>query len=272
MFDGTVTSADGTEIAYTARGEGDPIVIIDGATAYRASTPENAASAELLADEFRVINYDRRGRGGSGDTAPYAVEREFEDLTAIIAQAGGGRPATVFGWSSGGLLALNAAHAGVPIARLAVFEPPVVVDEARPPLPADYVERLDAAVADGRPGDAVALFLTAAVGLPEEMVPDVQQDREAWAKLEAIAPTIAYDGRQVGDTMSGNPLAADLWKRIDVPVVVLHGDATWPALKAGSRAVAETLPSATLRAVPGENHSITPDVLAAALRDFIKEN
>lgn len=272
MFDGTVTSADGTEIAYSAWGEGDPIIIIDGATAYRATTPENSATAELLADEYRVINYDRRGRGESGDTAPYAVEREFEDLTAIIEQAGGGRPATVFGWSSGGLLALNAAQSGVPIARLAVFEPPVVVDDSRPPLPADYVERLDAAVAAGRPGDAVALFLTAAVGLPEEMMPGVQQDRDAWAKLEAIAPTIAYDGRQVGDTMSGNPLAADLWGRIDVPVLVMHGDATWPALKAGARAVAEALPTATLRAVPGENHSTTPDVLAEALRDFIREN
>ncbi|WP_372505838.1 alpha/beta fold hydrolase [Actinomadura madurae] len=114
MVQGTVTSADGTTIAYTAWGDGDPIVLIDGATAYRATTPENAQTAELLAGEFQVINYDRRGRGESGDTAPYAVEREFEDLAAIIEQAGGGRPATVFGWSSGGLLALNAVQAGRP--------------------------------------------------------------------------------------------------------------------------------------------------------------
>lgn len=152
MVQGTVTSADGTTIAYTAWGDGDPIVLIDGATAYRATTPENAQTAELLAGEFQVINYDRRGRGESGDTAPYAVEREFEDLAAIIEQAGGGRPATVFGWSSGGLLALNAVQAGVPVARLALFEPPVIVDGSAPPLPADYVERLDAAVAEGRPG------------------------------------------------------------------------------------------------------------------------
>lgn len=158
------------------------------------------------------------------------------------------------------------------MARVAVFEPPVVVDGSRLPLPADYVERLDAAIAAGRPGDAVALFLTAAVGLPEEMVPSVQQDAEAWAKLEAVAPTIAYDGRQLGDTMSGKPLSADLWGRIDVPVLVMHGDATWPFLVTGARAVAHVLPTATLRAVPGENHSTTPDVLAAALSDFIKEN
>ena len=272
MPDGTVHSADGTRIAYSAWGDGDPIVIIDGATAYRATTPENAATAELLADEFRVINYDRRGRGASADTAPYATEREFEDLAAVIAQAGGGRPATVFGWSSGGLLALNAAQAGVPIARVAVFEPPVVVGDSRPPLRDDYVAQLDAAVAQGRPGDAVLLFLTEAVGLPPEMAEGVREDASAWAQLEAIAPTIAYDGRQLRGTMSGRPLRPDLWDAIAVPVLVLHGDSTWPHLAAGARAVAEHLPTAALREVPGENHSTSGEVLAGALREFVKEN
>ncbi|MGP4029749.1 alpha/beta fold hydrolase [Actinomadura sp. 3N407] len=271
MYNGTVTSADGTTIAYTAWGDGEPVIIIDGATAYRATTPENPETAELLSGEFLVINYDRRGRGESGDTRPYAVEREFEDLAAIIEQAGGGRPATVFGWSSGGTLALNAAQAGVPVARLALFEPPAVADDARPPLPADYVERLDAAVADGRPGDAVALFMTAAACMPEELVAGMREDREMWSGLEAIAPTIAYDGRNVGDTMSGRPLRADLWNRIDVPILVMYGNDTWPFLATGARAVAERLPTATLKPVPGENHSTTPDVLAAALREFVKE-
>lgn len=270
MTEGTVTSADGTTIAYTAWGDGEPIIIIDGATAYRATTPENAQVAELLAGEFQVINYDRRGRGESGDTAPYAVEREFEDLAAVVEQAAGGRPATVFGWSSGGHLALNAAHGGVPVARLVVFEPPVVVDDSRPPLPQDYVERLDSAVASGRRGDAVALFMTAAAGMPEEMVPGMR-DSEMWPGLEAIAHTIAYDGRNVGDTMSGRPLRADLWDGVDVPVLVMHGTGTWPYLITGSQAVADHMPTATLKPVPGENHSTTPDVLAAALREFIKE-
>jgi len=271
LSNGTVTSADGTTIAFTAWGDGDLIIIIDGATAYRATSPENPETAELLADEFLVINYDRRGRGESGDTPPYAVEREFEDLTAIIEQAGHGRPATVFGWSSGGNLALNAAQAGVPIARLALFEPNALVDDARPQLPADYVERLDAAVADGRPGDAVALFMTVAAGMPEEMVAEMREDADMWPGLEAIAPTIAYDGRNVGDTMSGKPLRTDLWNQVDVPALVMHGSDTWPALATGARAIAEHLPTATLKAVPGENHSTTPEVLAAALRAFIKE-
>ncbi|GIE36851.1 alpha/beta hydrolase [Actinoplanes italicus] len=271
MSEGTVTSADGTTIAYTAWGAGDPIVIIDGATAYRATNPLNRETAELLAGEFLVINYDRRGRGESGDTLPYAVEREFEDLAAIIEQAGQGRPATVFGWSSGGNLALNAAHHGGPITRVAVFEPNAAVDDARPPLPGDYVERLDAAIADGRPGDAVALFMTAAVMLPDEAVAGMRE-MDFWAGLEAVAPTIAYDGRQVGDALAGRPLRPGLWKNIDVPVLVMYGADTWPALAAGSRAIAAHLPASTLEPVPGEEHSTTADVLAAALRAFIKEN
>ncbi|WP_344293310.1 alpha/beta hydrolase [Agromyces neolithicus] len=269
MEHGIVTSADGTTIAYTAWGDGDPIVIIDGATAYRATTPENAATAELLAERFRVINYDRRGRGESGDTAPYAVQRELEDLAAIIAGPGEGRPATVFAWSSGGFLALNAAQAGVPIARLALFEPPAVVDDSRPPLPDDYVERLDAAIAAGNPGDAAELFLTAAVLMPEEFVAGMRSS-EMWPGLEAVAHTIAYDGRNIGDAMSGEPLHTERWDQVDVPILVMHGTGTWPFLARGARAVAEALPTATLRAVPGENHSTTADVLAPELSAFIE--
>lgn len=268
MSENTVTSADGTTIAYSLAGEGDLLILIDGATASRATTPEDAEIAALLADGFRVVGYDRRGRGGSGDTAPYAVEREIEDLAALIAATGDGRPVTLFGWSSGALLALHAAQAGVPVARLALFEPPVVVDDARPPLPADYVKQLDAAVAEGRRGDAVELFMTAAAGLPPEMVAGMRH-AEFWGGLEAIAPTIAYDGRIVGDTMSGRPLRADLWDRVDVPVLVLHGVDTWPHLAGGSRAVAEHLRTATLEAVPGENHSATAETLAPVLRRFM---
>lgn len=271
MENGTVTSADGTTIAYTAWGDGDPIIIIDGATAYRAVNPENAATAELLADRFRVINYDRRGRGESGDTAQYAIEREFEDLTAIVAGPGGGKPATVVGWSSGGFLALNAAQAGVPIARLALFEPPAVADDSRPPLPADYVEQLETAIAEGRPGDAAELFLTAAVLMPPELVGGMRES-EMWAGLEAVAPTISYDGRNAGDAMAGTPLRTERWAKVTVPVLVMHGDKTWPFLASGAKAVAEVLPNATLKVVPGENHSTTGDVLAPAVAAFVKEN
>lgn len=124
-------------------------------------------------------------------------------------------------------------------------------------------------MAEGRPGDAVALFMTAAAGMPEDAVAGMRGS-EFWPGLEAIAPTIAYDGRNVGDTMSGKPLRADLWSGVRVPVLVLYGRDTWPHLAAGAKAVAAHLPTATLTAVPGENHGTTAGVLAPALREFIQ--
>lgn len=260
-----VISKDGTKIAFDAWGDGPPLIMIDGATAYRAVNPINAQVGQLLGEEFRVYAYDRRGRGESTDTAPYAVQREVEDLAAVIDHAGA--PALVFGWSSGSVLALDAAEAGLPISRLAVFEPPFVVDESRPPLPADYVQRLDQAVAGGRPGDAVELFMTAAAGVSAEDVAGMRQN-PFWPTLEAVAPTIAYDGRIMGSTMSGAPLPGDRWARITVPVLVLHGTRTEPWLIAAARALAELLPTASLQAVEGQFHSVAADVLAPVLRRF----
>ncbi|WP_214415081.1 alpha/beta fold hydrolase [Sphaerisporangium fuscum] len=263
---GTVRSKDGTKIAFDAWGTGRPLIMVDGATAHRAVNPVYAEVGRLLADEFRVYAYDRRGRGESTDTAPYAVEREIEDIAVLIADAGGG-PAAVFGGSSGAVLALDAAAAGLPISHLALFEPPFVVDDSRPPLPVDYVERLDAAVAEGRPGDAAALFMTAAVGLPEEAVAGMRRS-DFWPAVEAVAHTIAYDGRIIGTTMSGAPLPAGRWAAIGVPVLVMHGTATMPWLITAAQALAGLLPTATLLPVPGENHATTADVLASALRQF----
>ncbi|HEY4853383.1 MAG TPA: alpha/beta hydrolase [Streptosporangiaceae bacterium] len=264
---GTVRSKDGTTIAFDAWGDGQPLIIIDGATAYRGVTPTNAEVGQLLDDGFRVYAYDRRGRGESTDTAPYAVEREIEDLAALIADAGA--PATVFGWSSGAVLALDAAAAGLPITRLALFEPPFVVDDSRPPFPVDYVQQLDASVADGRPGDAVELFMTAAVGMPADAVAGMRQS-PFWPTLEAVAHTIAYDGRILGSTVSGAPLPGDRWAAVTVPVLVMHGTGTMPWLITAARALADLLPTATLQAVQGEQHSAAADVLAPALRQFIQ--
>jgi pimeloyl-ACP methyl ester carboxylesterase len=261
----TVHSADGTPIAFDAWGAGQPLILVDGATSHRAVNQLNAEVGKLLSDQFRVYAYDRRGRGESGDTAPYAARREIEDLGALIEDAGA--PALVCGFSSGAILALDAAAAGLPISRLAVFEPPFSVDGSRPPLPADYVERLDAATAAGRPGDAVELFMTGAIGLPAEAVAGMRQS-PFWPALEAVAPTIAYDGRIVGTTMSGAPLPADRWAAISVPVLVMYGRGTAPWLISGARALADLLPTATLEAVDGEQHSVPADVLAPALRRF----
>lgn len=263
---GTVRSKDGTTIAFDVWGDtGQPLIMVDGATAHRAVNPMHAELGPLLSDDMLVYAYDRRGRGQSTDTAPYAVEREIEDLAALIADAGA--PAVVCGVSSGAVLALDAAAAGLPISRLAVFEPPFVVDAGRPPRPADYVQRLDDFVAAGRRGDAAELFLTAAAGLPAEAVAGIRQS-PFWPNLEEIAHTIAYDGRIMGTTMSGGPLPRDRWAAIDVPTLVMHGHGTEPWLIAAARALTDLLPTATLRPVTGEQHDVPPEVLAAALRQF----
>jgi pimeloyl-ACP methyl ester carboxylesterase len=264
----TVKSADGTTIAFEAWGDGRPLILVDGATAHRAVNPANAEVAKLLSDEFRVYAYDRRGRGESSDTTPYAIQREIEDLAALIEDAG--QPAIVFGWSSGSLLSLDAAAAGLPISALALFEPPVVTDDGRPPLPTDYVEQLEAHVAAGRRDLAAELFMTAAAGMPPEFVAGIKQS-PYFAPVEEIAHTISYDGRIMGTTMSGNPLPTDRWAKVDVPVLVMHGDKTAPWLATGAGAVADLLPTATLKPVPGENHSTEPSVLAPVLRQFAHE-
>jgi pimeloyl-ACP methyl ester carboxylesterase len=262
---GKVQSADGTTIAFDVWGDGQPLIMVDGATGYRATSQLSAQVGHLMQDRLRVYAYDRRGRGESGDTAPYAVEREIEDIAALIADAGA--PAIVCGVSSGAVLALEAANAGLPITRLGMFEPPFIVDDIRPPLPVDYVARLDAATAAGRPGEAVELFLTAAIGMPAPFVAGMRQS-PFWPTLESVARTIAYDGRIMGTTMSGKPLPAGQWSSVGVPTLVMYGRGTEPWLISAARALADLLPSASLRAVDGEQHNVAPEVLASALREF----
>jgi pimeloyl-ACP methyl ester carboxylesterase len=262
---GTIQSADGTTIGFDAWGDGQPLIMVDGATGYRATWQLPRQVADLLGTEFRVYAYDRRGRGESGDTAPYEPQREIEDLAAIIEEAGA--RALVCGFSSGAVLTLDAAAAGLPIAKLAVFEPPFVVDGSRAPLPADYVARLDAAVASGHPGDAAEIFLTAAIGLPAEAVAGMRQG-PFWPVLESVAHTIAYDGRIMGSTMSGAPLPADRWASLTVPTLIMYGNSTEPWLITAARALADLLPSASLQPVAGAQHSVEAAVLAPALRQF----
>lgn len=262
---GTVQSADGTAIGFDAWGNGQPLIMVDGATGHRAMSQLPGQMAELLGTEFQVYAYDRRGRGESGDTTVYAPQREIEDLAAIVDRAGA--PALVCGFSSGAVLALDAAAAGLPIAKLALFEPPFVVDNSRPPLPADYVERLDAAVENGRPGDAAQIFLTEAICLPAETVAGMRQS-PFWPTLEAVAHTIAYDGRIMGTTMSGAPLPTDRWASLSLPTLIMYGNGTEPWLITAARALADLLPTASLQAVEGAQHSVVASVLAPALRQF----
>jgi pimeloyl-ACP methyl ester carboxylesterase len=255
----TVTSKDGTTIAFDQTGEGPVLIFVDGATAVRA---HDVSLASALAPHFTVIAYDRRGRGESGDSAPYAVEREIEDLDALI--AGVGVSAFVFGHSSGAVLALRAAASGLATPKLAVYEPPFITNDSRPPLPHDYVAHLDELVAAGRRGDAVAYFMTAAVEIPQEFVAQMPSD----PATEKVAHTIAYDGRVMGDAMSGKPLSPEPWRSVTAPTLVMDGGASPGFMRAGAQELVALLPNATYRTLEGQDHGPADEILAPALVEF----
>jgi pimeloyl-ACP methyl ester carboxylesterase len=232
---------------------------VAGALAKRAD-PINASLADLLAEQFTVYNYDRRGRGDSTDTSPYAVEREIEDIAALLEEAGGS--AYVYGISSGGVLALEAARRLPSITKLAMYEPPFIVDNSRPPRPDDYVQQLDKMTAEGRPGDAVAYFMTEAAGVPAEFVAGMR-GQPFWSALEAIAHTIAYDGRVMGNTMSGKPLPAE-WGAITTSTLVVDGGNN-PTFHTGAQALADLLPNAQHRTLGGQEHNVDPQAIAPVL-------
>ena len=259
----TVTSRDGTTIAYDRLGAGPALILVTGALGTRGS---HQALAALLANDFTVFNYDRRGRADSGDTAPYAVEREVEDIDAIIGAAGG--TAYVYGISSGAILAVEAASKlPTKITKLALYEPPFILDDSRPPLPADYVPRLNAAIAAGRPGDAVLIFMTDAIRIPDEYLAPMQQS-PMWAGMEAVAHTIAYDGTVVGDTMFGKPLPEGRWATAAMPTLVITGELSEGFFHNGGRALVANLPDARHATLAGQDHNVSPDVLAPMLAEF----
>ncbi|MFE4973232.1 alpha/beta fold hydrolase [Kitasatospora sp. NPDC056651] len=258
----TVVSADGTVLACSVTGSGPAVVLVDGALCHRGMGP-GAAIAEQLAAHHTVWTYDRRGRGGSGDTAPFAVEREIEDLAAVIAAAGGS--AHVLAVSSGGALALRAAATNVGISRLAVYEVPFSTGEARRERFDAYVAELTAALAEGRHGDAVAALMVFA-GAPAEMVAGMR-GAPMWPAFEAVAPTLAYDAAALGDR-SGAAVPVDLLATVAVPTLVLDGGASPETLRAPARAVAAAVPGAEYRTLDGQTHEVAAEVLAPELLKF----
>jgi len=257
-----VRSNDGTTIAFERSGEGPPVVIVGGALSDRTAAAPLAAE---LSDPFTVVAYDRRGRSDSGDTPPYAVDREIEDLQALIAAVGGS--AFVFGHSSGAALALEAAGRGLSITKLALYEPPFIVDDSRPPLPEDYDAHLDELVAVGRRGDAVEYFMTVAVGVPTEMVAGMR-DSPAWPFMEALAHTIAYDGAVMGDAMAGDTKPLERWASVTVPTLVMDGGASPDSLRNAARALVDVLPNVEHRTLEGQDHGPALEVLAPVLIEF----
>jgi pimeloyl-ACP methyl ester carboxylesterase len=259
----TVTSSDGTTIAFDRTGDGPPVILVDGALCYRRSGP-NPALATQLADRFTVYTYDRRGRGESGDTPPHAVEREVEDIAALIEEAGGS--AHVYGISSGAALSLEAANRGLAISKLALYEAPFIVDDSRAPLPADYVQQLQRLLAADRRGEAVKLFLRQ-VGVPGVLLA-LFPLMPAWSRLKGVAHTLPYDAAALGDTQAGNPLPTDRWNAVAAPTLSIVGGKSPAWMKHGMQSLSEVLPNARHETLPGQNHMVKAKALAPMLADF----
>ncbi len=256
-----VTSKDGTKIAYDQEGQGPAIILVGGAFQYRVIDPRTAHLAALLGPHFTVFHYDRRGRGESGDTLPYAVEREVEDLQALTDQAGGS--AFVFGMSSGAVLALAAAARGVPIKKLALYEPPFNSGDAMTRQAAEnYTKQLTALLSEDKKGDAVALAMTT-WGAPAQAVAGMRQT-PVWSMFEAVAPTLAYDDAIMGDGSVPTGMLAS----VSVPTLVLNGSASPAFMHDAAQAVADALPQGQHRTLEGQAHDVSPEVLAPVLVTF----
>jgi pimeloyl-ACP methyl ester carboxylesterase len=254
----TVTSKDGTTIAFDRLGDGPAVILVSGGSVDRGS---NAGVAEILASGYRVFNYDRRGRGPSGDTPPYAIDREVEDIEAVADAAGGS--AYLYGSSSGAALALIAAEQ-LPgkITKLALWEPPFILDPAARP-PADQVEQYNTMLAEGRRGDAAQYFMEKVVRMPAEFVASARS-QPWWAANEALAHTLPYDATIMGDYS----LPVDRAAAVTIPTLVLDGGASFGFMGPTADALAKVLPHGQRRTLAGQEHNIDPNVLGPALKEF----
>ncbi|HEU4541201.1 MAG TPA: alpha/beta hydrolase [Jiangellaceae bacterium] len=252
-----IQSRDGTVIAYDQIGQGPPIVLVAGASCDRAI---DVPIAEALARDFTVLNFDRRGRGDSGDTLPYAVEREVEDIGALLDAAGGS--ASVLGFSSGAVLAADAAASGLPIDRLIMWEPPFSIDPDGPRRAAEYSEHLVEMLAADRRDDALAHFMKQ-VGLPEEMIAGIRQS-PYWQVGLGLAHTLAYDALIMGDST----IPAERFGGINAPTLVLAGSESPGFLRQAAERTAAAIPGARLDVLEGQDHNVSGDAIAPVVAKF----
>ena len=255
----TVTSKDGTKIAYDKVGSGPVVVLVLGALNSRKS---GAKLAKLLASRFTVISYDRRGRGDSTDTAPYAPQREVEDVKALIDEIG--EPVFLYGHSSGAALAIEATNKlNKQVRKLAMYEAPYALASDASKAAREYNSLLKKLLASGRNGDAVALFVRS-VGVSDKQVQAMKR-MTMWRGLERLAPTLAYDSDILGE---GHSLPTALLAGITTPTLVMHGGAGTPAMRDAAQAISEAIPKAQLRTLAGQTHGVRPKVLAPVLAEF----
>lgn len=261
-----VQSRDGTWIAYERIGSGPPVILVDGALCRRDFGPARPL-AMLLCDRYTVFIYDRRGRGESGDTSPYAIEREVEDIGALLDVAGGS--AYVYGISSGAALALEATNTfPAMVKKLALYEAPFIVDDTQPPMPAEFLPNLDRFVATGHRGAAVKSFMKL-VGTPAFVVV-MMQLFPVWKKLTAVAHTLPYDIRIIGSHQLGKPLPGNRWTNVTVPTLVADGGKSPAWMRNAMKQLASVLPNARYRTLAGQTHMLKPEVLTPVLVDFFQ--
>ncbi|MBV9615599.1 MAG: alpha/beta hydrolase [Ktedonobacteraceae bacterium] len=259
----TVTSKDGTVIAYSQVGQGPTLILVDGALCYRQFGPSQGLAAKL-APHFTVVTYDRRGRGESGATLPYAVEREVEDLEALIEAVGG--TAFVAGQSSGSALAIETANRLSGITKLALYEAPFVVDDTGKPVTQAFLARLKELVAHNQRTEAVKLFMRQ-VGTPGFIVA-VMPFMPVWSKLKAVAHTLPYDVSTIVPYGAGKPLPGTLGASITASILVMDGGKSPIWMRHSTQALAQTLPNASYRTLPGQTHMVKAEALAPVLVEF----
>jgi pimeloyl-ACP methyl ester carboxylesterase len=264
----TVTSKDGTTIAFDQSGQGSAIILVGGMFEQRAMDSETAqlAAYPLLSQHFTVIHYDRRGRGDSTDTLPFALEREIEDIDALIDAAGGS--AFVYGISAGAALAFEAARAlGSKVKKLAMYEPPYNDDADARQAWRGFRRQLKAALAEGRHRDAVGLFMLL-LGVPADQLPEMHQ-YPMWPMWEAIAPTIAYDAAALGEEAAvPTERAAD----VAVPTLIMNGEASYPFMHTTAVALAKAIPNAQQRTLEGQTHEVAAEAIAPVLVEFFSSD
>ncbi|MDD5368842.1 MAG: alpha/beta hydrolase [Anaerolineaceae bacterium] len=255
----TVTSKDGTKIAYDKIGHGPVVILVLGALNSRKS---GTKLAKLLASSFTVISYDRRGRGDSTDTAPYAPGREVEDIAALINEVG--EPVYFYGHSSGAAIVLEAASKmRKQIKKIAIYEAPYTLDGDAGKAAKEYNKQLKKLLASGCNGDAVSLFVRN-VGVSDKQI-QAMKSMPMWRGLEALAPTLAYDSDVLGE---GHALPTSLLAGITTPALVMHGGKGAPSMRDAAQAISEAIPKAQLRTLAGQTHGVSPKVLVPILTEF----
>lgn len=259
----TVQSKDGTAIAFSRSGKGPALVLVDGALCHRKFGPM-AGIAKFLTPHFTVFTFDRRGRGESTDTRPYSVEREIEDIAALIQEAGG--EAYLFGTSSGAALALEAAARLRGVKKVALYEAPFFFDDAHPPRPDGYVAKMTALIAAGRRTAALKLFMRT-VGTPAIFI-NVMRFTPVWGKLQRVAHTLPYDLMIVSDTKAGKPLSVARWASVTMPVLTAVGGKSPAWWQKAMKELAGVLPNAQHVTLPDQTHMVKASVLSPVLTEF----